>query len=138
MKTFIVIFFLFIAYQNSYAQIEVKDSIFIRKLSSETNKFNYHISDKGQIIGLNFHKKNKYDDFLGFIAGYKDLFLTLKNKRSIPKDKLINYNEFNDLLGNNFMQYYYYYKIYFIISEDENDYLVLPVRPILPPELNKQ
>lgn len=121
----------------AYSQLKAVDSVFveINKLSSE--KIYYGLLD-AKINLVNISLKNRYQDQLGFIAGYSDSKFFLKKREAIREDKVVSYEKFNKMLNEDFMKIYYYYKIYFIISEDKDNYLTLDVRPILPPELNKQ
>lgn len=129
--------FLMLLIKPCYSQLEVRDSVFVRIDRLNPESYSYSVFDF-KINGLTVLIKNKYEKSLGFVAGYSDSKLFLKKRENIPKEKVLSYDSFNDLLNEDFLKVYFYYKIYFIISEDRYNYLTLNVRPILPPELNKQ
>ena len=137
MKTLIVLVsFIFIS-TYTYSQLKVTDSVFVEINKLHPAKINFSLyNDKINVINIDV--KNKYQDLIGFIAAYSDSKFFLKKRESVPKEKVISYENFNEMLNKDFLKIYFYYKVYFIISEDRDNYLVLDVRPILPPELNKQ
>lgn len=137
MKTLIVLVsFIFIS-TYTYSQLKVTDSVFVEINKLNPAKINFSLyNDKINVINIDV--KNKYQDLIGFIAAYSDSKFFLKKRESVPKEKVISYENFNEMLNKDFLKIYFYYKVYFIISEDRDNYLVLDVRPILPPELNKQ
>ncbi|MBC7655297.1 MAG: hypothetical protein H7098_12605 [Oligoflexus sp.] len=136
MKKTILLIMLILGFECSYSQKGVKDSIFVRIDKLDQNKFSYGISG-GKIIALTVLIKNKYENSLGFASGYFNSDLVLKEKTTIDSKKVVEYKTYNEMLNKDFYDIYFHYHTYFIISEDKYNYLVLEVRPILPPELNK-
>ena len=89
--------------------MRVTDSVFaeINKLCPE--KIDYGLyKDSNNVINIDF--KNKYEKSLGFIAGYSDSKLFLEKREDIPKEKVLSYESFNDLLNEEFLKIYFYCK----------------------------
>ncbi|TKB95537.1 hypothetical protein [Pedobacter cryophilus] len=135
-NAFLLITLLFSSIISS-AQIEVRESIYIRVDKLEPNQISFHISN-GKILGLNIYIKNKYESQTGFATGYFDSNLTLNQKHKLDPSKVITYDQFVELINKDILNVHYYYRIYFIISEAKYDYLTIQVRQIMPPEFNQE
>jgi hypothetical protein len=135
-KLFLLIIVLFLS-KISLSQIEVRDSVYIRVDKIESNQITYQITD-GKILGVNIYIKNKYENQTGYVTGYFDSNLTLKQKHKLDPSKVITYDQYVELINKDILNVFYYYKVFFIISEAKYDYLTLQVRQIMPPEFSQQ
>ena len=135
-KSFLIITVIFLS-KISLAQIEIRDSVYIRVDKLESNQITYQISD-GKILGVDIYMKNKYETRTGYVTGYFDSNLTLKQKHKLDPSKVITYDQYVELINKDILNVFYYYKVYFIISEAKSDYLTLQVRQIMPPEFRQQ
>ncbi len=86
----------------------------------------------GKIGLVHIYIKNKYENQTGYVSGYFDSNLTLKQKHKLDPKKILSYDDYVNLINKDLWNVYYYYKVYFIISEAKYDYLVLQVRQIVP------
>lgn len=120
-----------------FAQIEVRDSVFIKIKDLKSEKLTYSLSD-GKITYLSIDISNKYEKFTGFVTGYFGSNLTLKQKHKLDPSKVITYDKFVELINKDILNVHYYYRIYFIISESKYDYLTIQARQIMPPEFNQE
>lgn len=127
-----ILFFIYFIFTISslYAQIEVRDSVFILVNKLEPNEYSFAMND-GKIGLVNIYIKNKYEDQSGFVSGYFGSNLTLKQKHKIDPKKILTYDEYVNLINKDLLNVSYYYKVYFIISESKYDYLTLQVRQIV-------
>lgn len=136
MKYYFLFFLLFIFSATSLAQVQIKDSLFVRIDQLKPSKLTYHV-EKGNIFLIQVDIKNKYVNTAGFILAHGNSDLALKNKKEVEK-KVISYSTFNKMLNQDFLNIYLYTNVYFVLSESKADYLALMMRPILPGQLDIQ
>lgn len=137
MKKTILILIFSLLVKLIYAQVEVRDSVFVKIYDLEPNKYSFGMND-GKIGLVSIYLKNKYEEQKGYLTGYFGSNLTLKQKHKLDPRKILTYEEYVNLIDKDIMKVFYYYKVYFIISEAKYDYLTLQVRQILPPEFRQQ
>ncbi len=137
MKKIILLSLFVLLIKPLFAQIEIRDSVFIKLYELEPSKYSFSLSD-GKISLVHLYYKNKYEDETGYVPGYFKNNLTLKQKYKIDPKKVLTYEEYVKLISEDIMNVFYYYKVYFIIAEAKYDYLTLQVRQILPPEFSQQ
>jgi len=119
-----------------FAQSEIRDSVFVRLDRIKAKKLSYDVKD-GNLRYVAVLIKNKYESLTSFVAIKNNADLALINKKDVDRRKVLVYNKFNERLNRNFLDVLFYTKIYFVMSESQDSYLVLWVQPLLPGPLNK-
>lgn len=137
MKNLLLLSLFLISINPLFSQIQVKDSVFVKINELEPNQYLFALSN-GKIGLVHIYIKNKYENQTGYVTGYFDSNLSLKQKHKLDPSKILTYQEYVNLINKDMMKVFYYYKVYFIISEAKYDYLTLQVRQILPPEFRQQ
>ena len=127
-----------IAFNLLFAQVDIRDSVFVLINKLEPYQFSFALNNIGKIDLVHIHIKNKYEVQSGYVTGYFDSNLTLKQKHTLDPKKILTYEEYVKLINKDFMNVYYHYKVYFILSEAKYDYLTLQVRHITPPQFNEE
>ncbi|MFC5282865.1 hypothetical protein [Pedobacter alpinus] len=137
MKNLFLLSLLIFAFNSLYAQIEVRDSVFVKIIDLEPTNYSFSMND-GRIGLVHIYLKNRYENQSGYLTGYFGSNLTLKQKHKLDPSKVITYDQYVKLINKDFLAVLYYYKVYFIISEAKYDYLTLQVRHMSPPEFNQE
>lgn len=137
MKKIILLSLFVLLIKPLFAQIEVRDSVFIKLYELEPSKYSFSLSD-GKIDVVHLYYKNKYEAQTGYIPGYFKNNLTLKQKYKIDPKKVLTYDEYVKLINEDIMKVYYYYKVYFIISDSKYEYLTLQVRQMIPLQFREE
>jgi len=137
MKNLLLLCLLLTSINPLFSQIQVKDSVFVKINELEPNQYLFALSN-GKIGLVQIYIKNKFENQTGYVTGYFDSNLTLKQKHKLDPSKVITYDQYVQLINKDILNVFYYYKVYFIISEAKYDYLTLQVRQIMPPEFRQQ
>lgn len=134
LKLIVICFLTLININSAFSQNNFKDTLYVRidKLKPAKKNISVH---NGNIFHFNTTINSKYKNFGGFLGIETELIAI--NKRAIKKNKLLSFKELNNLLNDDFLNIYLNCKIYFVITSDQNNFLVILLKPILPPELNK-
>ena len=136
MKQFISVISLLIFLTPCFAQIEVRDSIFVRLDRLHPDKLSFDVKG-GKLVHVGVFIKNKYEDVTSFYATKNHSDLALIKVESVNPSKVVAYSVFNSMLNSDFLNTLFYTKVYFILSKSKEDFLVLWVQPKLPGALNK-
>jgi hypothetical protein len=137
MKKLLLLSLIILSFYSLFAQIEVRDSVFVKVNKLESSKYSFFMNN-GKIGLVSIYVKNKYEDQTGYVTGYFDSNLTLKQKHKLDPSKVITYDQYVEIINKGILNVFYYYKVYFIISDTKYDYLTLQVRQIMPPEFRQQ
>lgn len=114
-----------------------KDSLYVKINNLNPKLKSILIDNKGNISIFSISMKNKYDNVFRFGCNYYESSIFTKNKRKINQNNLINYYKLNEMLNKDFIKIATNYEVFFILTEDKNNFYSIKVRPLLPPELNK-
>jgi hypothetical protein len=137
MKKLLLLSLIILSFNSLFAQIEVRDSVFVKVNKLESSKYSFFLNN-GKIGLVSIYVKNKYEDQTGYVTGYFDSNLTLKQKHKLDPSKVITYDQYVEIINKDILNVFYYYKVYFIISDTKYDYLTLQVRQIMPPVFRQQ
>ena len=127
-----------IAFNLLFAQVDIRDSVFVLINKLEPSQFTFALTNTGKIGLVHIYIKNKYEDQSGYVTGYFDSKLTLKQKHNLDPRKILTYEEYVELINKDFREVFYHYKVYFVLSEAKYNYLTLQVRQITPPQFNQE
>lgn len=126
------------AFNLLFAQIDIRDSVFVLINKLEPYQLTFALTNTGKIGLAHIYIKSKYEDQSGYVTGYFDSNLALKQKHKLDPRKILTYEEYVTLINKDFREVFYHYKVYFILSEAKYDYLTLQVRQISPPQFNEE
>jgi hypothetical protein len=119
-----------------FAQTDIRDSVFVRIDRLRPEKLSFQLRE-GKVFHTMVFIKNRYESLTSFFSIKNNSNLVLVNKKSVDHQKVLSYDAFNDRLNHSFLDILFYTKIYLVLSESKESYLVLWVQPKLPEALNK-
>lgn len=109
-----------------------KDSLYVNINDLSPKVKSIFLSDKGIISIISISMKNKYENVFRYGCDPSNFKVFIKNKIRTNKNNLLAYSKLNEMLNKDFLKIATKYEVFFILTEDKNNFYAINVRPIIP------